>query len=222
LFNALLGEARALVTPVPGTTRDAIEALLDTPVVPLRLVDTAGLRETSDVVEQLGIEVSERYLRAASVVVACGEGNDDVERTVGAIRTLTNGVVLGARTKSDLRTRVDESVDASHAPANTINVSAVTREGLPELLEAMIAAAREIDENTTGDAVITRERQRAGVMIAQNELDAFRSAWSEQRLPAIVAATHLDAATDALDAVVGSVSVDDILDRVFSDFCVGK
>src|SRR6185295_15758505 len=73
LFNALLGETRALVTEIPGTTRDAIEALLDTPDVPLRLVDTAGLRSTDDVVERLGIEVSERYLAHAQLVLACSE-----------------------------------------------------------------------------------------------------------------------------------------------------
>ena len=73
LFNALLGEARAIVTSVPGTTRDAIEAVLDLPGWPLRLVDTAGLRDTSDAVERLGIETSSRYLGQAAVVLACGD-----------------------------------------------------------------------------------------------------------------------------------------------------
>src|SRR6185369_15342817 len=73
LFNALLGENRAIVTDIPNTTRDAIEAVIDTPSLPLRLVDTAGLRETSDVVERIGVEVSETYLARAAVVLACAD-----------------------------------------------------------------------------------------------------------------------------------------------------
>src|SRR6185369_14692717 len=73
LFNALLGESRAIVTDIPGTTRDAIEAVIDTPSLPLRLVDTAGLRETADVVERIGVEVSETYLARAAVVLACAD-----------------------------------------------------------------------------------------------------------------------------------------------------
>ena len=69
LFNALLGEARAIVTEIPGTTRDAIEAVLDMPQWPLRLIDTAGLRETEDLVERMGIEASSRYLRRADIVL---------------------------------------------------------------------------------------------------------------------------------------------------------
>ncbi|HVD06558.1 MAG TPA: GTPase, partial [Gemmatimonadaceae bacterium] len=101
LFNALLGEARALVTPVPGTTRDAIEAVIDGRRWPLRLVDTAGLRETTDLVERLGIEVSERYLGRAEAVLACGERPDDVVATAARITSMTDAPVIGVLTKTD-------------------------------------------------------------------------------------------------------------------------
>src|SRR5215468_6119892 len=73
LFNALLGESRAIVTAIPGTTRDAIEAVIDTPILPLRLVDTAGIRDAVDPVEQLGVQVSASYVARAAVVLACGD-----------------------------------------------------------------------------------------------------------------------------------------------------
>ncbi|NUQ21276.1 MAG: GTP-binding protein, partial [Gemmatimonadaceae bacterium] len=90
LFNALLGQVRALVTPIPGTTRDAIEAVIDGRSWPLRLVDTAGLRDTVDPLERLGIEVSERYLERAQVVLACGEGSEEIAATRARIAAVTN------------------------------------------------------------------------------------------------------------------------------------
>src|SRR5439155_12967639 len=81
LFNAILGRSRAIVTEIPGTTRDALEAVVDSGKWPLRLVDTAGLRETEDRIEKLGVEVSEQYLARAHVVLACAEEADSLDRT---------------------------------------------------------------------------------------------------------------------------------------------
>ena len=102
LFNALLGRSRAIVTEIPGTTRDAIEAVIDSGTWPLRLVDTAGLRATDDRIEQLGIEVSERYLAAAHVVLACADTDDGVEETAPCRRAKTSGAGGQVRTKIDL------------------------------------------------------------------------------------------------------------------------
>mgnify|MGYP000477317372 FL=1 len=92
LFNALLGESRALVTPIAGTTRDAIESVLDRAPLPLRFVDTAGLRDTADEIERLGIEVSTRYLGQAQVVLACGACAADIEATTSVIASRTGAV----------------------------------------------------------------------------------------------------------------------------------
>ncbi len=102
LLNALVGEARVLVSEVPGTTRDAVEVLVDDTPYPLRLVDTAGLREGGDTLERLGIEVSERYVAQAHVVLACAASDAELARTVGVVRGLTVGVVIPVLTKMDL------------------------------------------------------------------------------------------------------------------------
>jgi tRNA modification GTPase len=115
LFNALLGRQRALVTPVPGTTRDAIEATLDVGAWPVRLVDTAGLRETTDVVERLGIEVSERYLAAAALVLACGETDADAARAGAVASAVTAAPVIVVRTKGDLEAAAGEGASAPRA-----------------------------------------------------------------------------------------------------------
>ncbi len=232
LFNALLGEARALVTPVAGTTRDAIEAVLDTPGVPLRLADTAGLRATDDLVERLGIEVSERYLRAADLVLACGETAAAAAETARLVRTLSEAPVLPVRTKGDLRAAADGTgahgwADVAAGGAVPLVVSAETGEGLGALLEAMqeavgaaLATAPERGADAADGVVLLRERQRVGLATARAEVAQFLSSWGS--VPAPVAAVHLHAAVEALDALVGRVSVDDVLDRVFRDFCVGK
>lgn len=215
LFNALLGEARAIVTEVPGTTRDAIEAMLDLPGWPLRLVDTAGLHDTSDVVEQMGIEVSSRYVARAAVVLACF---DSIE-TAQAISTLgeqTQGTIITVATKGDV-------ASASVRNAADITVSAQTGEGLAMLLRAVEAKLTSDRGAPMLDApVLTRARHRAAVAEASTQLKRFMTTWKDEMLPASVAATHVRAAADALSELVGVVCVDDVLDVVFRNFCVGK
>jgi len=218
LFNALLGQARAIVTSVPGTTRDAIEALLDRTPLPLRLVDTAGLRETEDVVEQLGIEMSQRYLREAHVVLACGENPSDVQHCVEVVRTRTQGAVLAVHTKSDL---LPSAVAGLHA------VSAERGDGLAELLGAIDAALHsQGDGPGAGSAVdgvlVMRERHRVALTRAHEDVESFLDAWTTQALPAPVAAAHLLTARETLSELIGIIDTDDVLDIVFRDFCIGK
>ena len=243
LFNALLGESRALVTPIAGTTRDAIEALLDRKPVPLRLVDTAGLRETTELIERLGIEVSERYLASAQLVLACGDCDAAVRATIAAVRGKTNALVVPVRTKQDLengdlpqalsagQTSIDpaEHKEAECAPevaASTVHVSAETGYGLAALLARLDDLMRNDATHRTGihseSVMVTRERHRAGVAEARAEIAQFLDAWQSGALPATVAAIHLQSARDALQMVTGTINTDDVLDRVFRDFCIGK
>jgi tRNA modification GTPase len=216
LFNALLGESRALVTPLAGTTRDAIEAVLDRAPLPLRFVDTAGLRDTDDEIERLGIEVSTRYLAQAQVVLVCGASTTDVDATRAVIASRTSGTMIPVHTKSDLG--VPEAVGGA------LHVSAETGQGLRSVLEAIDrAAVASAGSLPTGDAVlVTRERHRAGLAAAYDELSEFLLAWESGALPAPVAAVHLYAAREALSDLIGIVDTEDVLDRVFREFCIGK
>lgn len=241
LFNALLGRARAIVTPLPGTTRDAIEAVVELEpsaphgrvAVPLRLVDTAGLRDTADVVERLGVEVSERYLAGAHLALACGEEDDLVASAVRVVSRLTPAPVLAVRTKIDLRGPLERDraggqsatggQEAGERPAGALPVSAETGVGIPELTVAIRdALATRYGVLSLDAPVLTRARHQRALSDAREELRAFRDAWSVERLPAPVAAVHLRAAAVALETVIGAVDVEDVLDRLFSTFCVGK
>ena len=216
LFNALLGEARAIVTEIPGTTRDAIEAVLDRPQWPLRLVDTAGLRDTNDPLERLGIETSTRYVARAAVVLACAERPNEVREIADAVATQTDARVLRVLTKSDLL-RDEEDVGA------LMRVSARTGRGLSELLEAIDAClmAEHGAEHEEAPG-LTRARHRVAVRGALEELESFRRVLEEGAVPMSIAAIHVRRAADLLGELIGVVHVDDVLDVVFRQFCVGK
>jgi len=213
LFNALLGSERAIVTEVPGTTRDAIEAPAVIAGFPFRLVDTAGLRDTEDRIEKLGIEVSRKYLGAADLVLYCEEGAGSREPSQ-SLQDLCAAPVVLVHTKSDLA--------RGASPTSRLAVSAVTGAGLADLKAelARVAFGKLI---ALGDVepVVTRARHRQALETALRELDLFKEA-RDGGVEAVAAATHLRAATLALDALIGAVTPDDVLDRVFSSFCVGK
>jgi len=221
LFNTLLGTERAIVTEVPGTTRDAIEAYAVLEGFPFRLVDTAGLRDSVDRVERLGIEVSRKYLAAADLVVFCeaaDEGQGDGEGA-GAARAAflaaCRAPVVRVRTKIDLAA-------AAPLPDAPPGVSVLSGAGLAELKRTLaeVAFARLL---ALGDVepVITRARHRDALERALAEVDAFGAA-RQAGVDAAATATHLRAAVGALDDLIGVVTPDDVLDRVFASFCVGK
>jgi tRNA modification GTPase len=219
LFNALLGRSRAIVTEIPGTTRDALEAVIDSGKWPLRLVDTAGLRDTDDQIERLGIEVSERYLADAHVVLACAETPGRVAETIRLIARSSKAPVLPVHTKADLVPLSEQS--NGHQPV--ISVSAETGAGLQTLLEALDEVlAREHGEIPPDLPILTRARHHYALTVACSEIEQFQRAWQEDKLPATIASVHLRTAVSALEELIGTVEVEDILDRVFSSFCVGK
>jgi tRNA modification GTPase len=219
LFNALLGRSRAIVTEIPGTTRDALEAVIDSGKWPLRLVDTAGLRETDDRIERLGIEVSERYLADAHVILACAESPEQLEETIDVIARDSSAPVIAVRTKADLVAKREKPADARP----NIVVSAETGLGLQDLLEAIDEVLREKHGEIVPELpILTRARHRHALTVACSEIEQFLRAWKEQNLPATIASIHLRTAVSALEELIGTVEVEDVLDRVFSSFCVGK
>jgi tRNA modification GTPase len=193
------------VTEIPGTTRDAIEAHAVIEGFPFRLIDTAGLRDSDERVERLGIEVSHKYLAAADLVLFCEESDDPARATFFA---QVQAPVVVVRTKADL--------------SGGEGVSVVTGAGLDTLRRrlAEVAFGRLL---ALGDVepVVTRARHRAALERALAELEAFWAARAAG-VDAAATATHLRAAVLALDDLIGVVTPDDVLDRVFATFCVGK
>ena len=219
LFNALIGETRVIVSDVPGTTRDAVEVVLEHHPWPLRLIDTAGLRDGAGAMERFGIEVSLRYLASAHVVIACADSVDGLHATRERIAAHTGAPVVGALTKSDLVSKRE----IINTPTDAVAVSAIDGQGLRALLAAVTAAVAATLGPQDGESPpVTRARHRTAIRDARDELSAFCTVWREHELPAPVAAVHVRAAIHALDELIGAVDVEDVFARVFSTFCVGK
>lgn len=225
LFNALLGECRAIVTPEPGTTRDAIEGVVSLGGYPFRLVDTAGIREKAGGVERLGVEVAWRYLERADLVLLCVEpgARGGTERDFMA--RLGDTPVVVVRTKEDLRGARPAGAlegETGSQPGPTVRLSTRTGQGMPELqallpqllFEGLVVA-------DPGAPVLTRKRHVRALRTAREELGGFVRALTEH-VPAEVAATHLRPAETALEELLGVISVEDVLDGVFREFCIGK
>ena len=211
LFNALLGSDRALVTEIPGTTRDAVEAHTDFLGWPVRLVDTAGLWDAPDPIDRLGVGVSRRYLASADLVLLCvetGRAPGPDESAVGADRP-----TLLVRTKADL---------AADAPGGGVPVSVVSGTGLGDVRRA--AAEQVFGERMALvdlEPALGRARQRTALARAR---EALAAALEQLRGSgdAVLVAHHVREATAALDELVGAVDIEDVLNRVFASFCVGK
>jgi tRNA modification GTPase len=211
LFNALLGTERTLVTELPGTTRDAVEAGTTCEGWPIRLVDTAGLHAPAGRLDQLGVEVSRRYLGAADLVLLCVEGDRALKGEECDIAREHRTLVV--RTKRDLR-------PAEAGGCDQLSVSTVSGEGLDELRVAI--AARTFA--TGGDALepmLLRERHRDALARTAEEMAAVAVHLGEQG-DALLASHHLRMATGHLEELIGAVVAEDVLARIFANFCVGK
>jgi tRNA modification GTPase len=234
LYNALLGEERAIVTELPGTTRDALEAAVQIRGFPFRLVDTAGLRDSSERIEAMGIEVAWSYLERADAVLLClPEGEDsDVDVDALVARVAPSPVVI-VRTKSDVMPAKGAGLapgtpkggeEGSDSPGVSawVTLSARTGDGLDGLLDLLPTVCYATLTARPDDVpVLTRARQSRALRVARDEIDAFRQG-IDDGLPAEIAATHLRSAESALEDLLGVVVADDILDVVFRDFCIGK
>ena len=215
LFNALLGVSRTIVTDVPGTTRDAVEAVLSVKGYPFRLVDTAGIREAAGEIEEMGIDVARSYLDHADLVLLCVDGTDEVEADP-AVFAREGRPCIVVKTKADLYSGF---VRSKHD--DTLAVSAHTGEGLDHLRGAMLEAVYEGLTESEETPLVTRGRQSRALRNASAALSEFLEAWSGGQPPEI-ASVHLQEAVLPLEEMVGIVTGEAVLDALFAGFCVGK
>ena len=220
LLNALLGYERAIVTPIPGTTRDTVEETVRLGGVLLRLIDTAGLRKTEDPVERLGVERSRRAMEKAGLILvvldqsqpATEEDKDLVRQAVDLAPTI---LVLN---KADLPRGLDFTEDLDLAPATP--VSAKTRAGLEDLGELVAGTFPQPAAGEAG-AVLTNARQAEA---ARRALESVRAASEGLALGITPDAvlTDVEGAMAALGELTGRSVREDVVERIFARFCVGK
>ncbi len=246
LFNRLLQQERAIVTATPGTTRDVIAERLALDGVPVELLDTAGLRETADEAERLGILRSRQALADADAVLLVLDGSEAASRPVlpsDLADALRGRPVVLALNKADLAPSAlhpegslgvpaaTADVQAAEASASAISfagfawpvvpTSAVTGLGIDQLKNAILTLARGTDGGTTGAATLTNLRQRDATARALAGLQRAEQA-AHSGIPHEMVLLDLYEGLHALDELTGATTPDDVLHLIFSSFCIGK
>jgi len=221
LFNALLGRDRAIVTNLPGTTRDTLNESFVINGIPVDLIDTAGIRDTEDVVEQIGVERTKTAISEADLIIAVVESTstlppEEIE--------LFNQFPIGfyAVNKCDLGAVLsDEAISRLSDGCRVVKVSAITGEGVDELKRAIHQRIAVEAQTNIEDAIITNERHYSAL---EHALAALRQA--RQDLTAgfteEVALANLHQALRSLGVITGETLITDIINQVFSTFCIGK
>ena len=221
LFNALLGEERVIVTPIAGTTRDVIEESINLDGLPVILWDTAGIRDATDAVERIGVNLSREHLEKSEAVIVVLDGSaslTDEDRSFLSSTTKKMGLV--AINKIDLEQRVDrDQLQRIVGDKKIITVSASQSHGIQELRKSLRETILHTDREPP--VVLTNLRHKSALLCGEQALADAGLALDEAQSPELVAVT-LQQARENLEEVVGMVQRDDVLELIFSKFCIGK
>jgi tRNA modification GTPase len=225
VFNRLAGSERAIVTEVPGTTRDALYESSSILGVPVRLIDTAGIRETNDLVETIGITRTRTAMADADITLVVLDSSEPLSpddfNLLEQIEPEARMIVLN---KCDLPRRIDDgglNFSGAGGPADILNVSALTGEGFDTLTGAIfhrLAGGSAVERD---DVMITDARQHQAMVSAVDELRDARTLVDAGELEEIVL-LRLRGALAALGEITGETLNEDILGQIFSTFCIGK
>ncbi|MCD6390101.1 MAG: tRNA uridine-5-carboxymethylaminomethyl(34) synthesis GTPase MnmE [Desulfobulbaceae bacterium] len=223
LLNALLKEERAIVTSLPGTTRDTIEEYLDIKGVPVRIIDTAGIREGAENIEEIGIERARRKLEGADLVLLLVDGSAPVdEEDRKLLDAVDNKSVLLVVNKIDLVEDFDvRNYNRTFPGLPVVPISAKTYEGLPGLEQGIFDIVTRGSGWDPGHRCVPNVRQRAALVRTLEAIDQMRQGL-DAGLPPDLLAIDLQDGLDHLGEIVGETTTEDILAEIFAQFCIGK
>jgi tRNA modification GTPase len=221
LLNALLGQERVIVTPVPGTTRDVIEEAINLDGLPVVLWDTAGLRETDDQIEQMGVSLSREYLEKADALIVVLDGSTKLTQDDKVLlRNVEAKKLLIAVNKDDLpQTLSPEDLSRFSDSRTIVRVSAKSGEGINVLKKKLRDLV--IDCEREPAMVLTNLRHRNALLRGETALRHAETTVGEGYAAEFVA-VDLNETRDALGEIIGTVTNEDILERIFENFCIGK
>ncbi|MFQ9298806.1 MAG: tRNA uridine-5-carboxymethylaminomethyl(34) synthesis GTPase MnmE, partial [Clostridia bacterium] len=222
LLNAILKEDRAIVTEYEGTTRDTIEEFVNINGIPLKLIDTAGIRETENEVEKIGIEKSIKYAKEADLVILIIDGSKDLSKEDIEILNIVNPkktiIILN---KIDLEQKIDENTPEIVKFNNIIKISALKKEGIDKLYEKINDLFNFNQINVDNDIVITNERHKIQIQKAiQNLNKAIKSL--SINMPIDIVAIGLKDVLSDLGEITGEEASEEIINEIFARFCLGK
>ena len=222
LLNSLLREERAIVTHVPGTTRDIIEEIINIKGIPLVLTDTAGIRKTDDIVENIGVEKSKQLIEKADLILLVLDASEKLEKedmeVIEKIKE-NNKKTIVLLNKIDLERKLDLS---SYNLENIVEISAKDNIGIEEMEDKIYSYIVEEDvENTSEKLIITNIRHKTAL---EKTKEAVKNIFEtiDTGMPMDLISVDLKEALDSLSEITGEISSEDILEHIFGNFCVGK
>ena len=223
LLNAILKENRAIVTEYEGTTRDTIEEFVTVNGIPLKLIDTAGIRKANDEVEKIGIEKSKEIASEADLIIAIFDASKELtQEDLEILNLAKNKKTIIILNKMDLESKIDENNERLKAVSNSIlKISALKKQGIEELYDE-ISNLFELNEiNLDQDVVITNVRHKN---LIEKALESVKKAKEtmENKMPLDIIAIFIKDILEDLANITGEIVTDDIIDEIFSKFCLGK
>lgn len=223
LLNWLLEEDRAIVTDIPGTTRDTVEEYLNIGGIPVKIVDTAGIRETADAAERIGVEKSRAYAEAADLVILMLDSSRPLEEEdreiLSFIREKKTVVLLN---KTDLEQKLSVSELESYVPGKCILPVSVKRdEGFERLMETLREMFLEGDSTAQENSLLVNTRHKDALLRAKTALERCMET-IRNHMPEDFISMDLQDANLALGEITGDTSDEEIIDRIFTKFCLGK
>lgn len=223
LLNSILGENRAIVTDIPGTTRDVIEEFVNIKGIPLKIVDTAGIRETDDVVEKIGVEKSMASFDTADLIIMVVDSSSELSEEDREILEKVQGKeTILLLNKTDLPQVIDEEEVKKYVnEENIIKISALHNEGIEDVHDRIEAMVYKGDIKSSSNVIITNSRHKDALYRAMKSAeDAMRAI--EDRMPLDFVEVDLKNIWDYLGYINGDTVSEDLLDNIFHNFCIGK
>jgi tRNA modification GTPase len=223
IFNSLLKKERAIVTPIPGTTRDVLSDVVAIDGIPVQLVDTAGIRQTSDIVEKLGIERSRTAMADADLVLVILDGSENLgEDDLTLIKETKNFPRLIIINKFDLPAKLkDGDLCSVIGQEELVRASALTGLGIADLRRKIVRIITSYSAFESEDVILTNSRHHDLIVRSIRCLKEAQSAL-EQRYSEEVILVGLHDALRTLGEITGETTIEDIFDQIFSTFCIGK
>ena len=221
LLNTLLDEDRAIVTDIAGTTRDVLEEMINVGGIPLNIIDTAGIRDTDNVIEQIGVEKSKTLAMEADLVLLMFDGSrelTDEDRELIKLTENKKSIVLV--NKLDLEQKIDTD-ELEKLTGGFINISVKADKGVEKLYDAIKSMFIKGDINVDNQVLISGERNKASLVKAKNSLENVIETIANG-MPEDFMIMDLTDAYEALGEISGETLEEDIIDRIFSEFCLGK
>lgn len=219
LLNAMLEEDRAIVTDIPGTTRDSLEEMLNVHGIPLNIIDTAGIRNTNDVIEQIGVEKSKNLAEQADLILLMFDGSKELtDEDLELIELVRNKKTITLVNKLDLEQKIDMGAIKYMDP---VNISVKTDKGINDIYEKIKSMFAVGDINIDNEVLISGERNKESLYKAKKSLNNVMET-VENRMPEDFISMDLTEAYEALGEITGEALEEDIIDKIFSEFCLGK